>query len=208
MIYEFPDSSEPIRQGDIFGGLPRIEISLESLSVVDDNATVEMPWREVLAAEEPVSAILPIRPVLAIVASQDCDCSHSDDITLCEIRRFVDVERKAAQTNKPSSWVKILTQHARLNLKWFYLPPCEKIGFKEKNAVDFTLTIRVARSDLEKLRHLRKGRLNTVADEHFRERIAEFYRRYPYDEWYPLDQAELTEYRKNYPESKEFPWQS
>jgi len=55
---------------------------------------------------------------------------------------------------------------------------------------------------------LRKGRLNPVADEHFRERIGEYFRRYPYDEWYALDRDELDEYRRKYPEVTPFPWQS
>ncbi|MBM4082926.1 MAG: hypothetical protein FJ278_24680 [Planctomycetes bacterium] len=59
--------------------------------------------------------------------------------------------------------------------------------------MDFMVTIRVPLQDLAALRSLRKGRLNPIADEHFRERIAEFFRRYPYDEWYPLDQREFAE---------------
>jgi hypothetical protein len=33
MIYEFPDTSIPIRQGDIFVGLPRVDISLNKVVV-------------------------------------------------------------------------------------------------------------------------------------------------------------------------------
>ena len=45
------------------------------------------------------------------------------------------------------------------------------------------------------------------ADEHFRERLAEFFRRYPYDEWYPLEKAEFAEYKKSYPETEPREWQ-
>lgn len=133
---------------------------------------------------------------------------HGRDITLCEIRSFRDVERKAAQTSSAKSWKNIITQHARINLKWFYLPPDAQMGFADKMAVDFTVTLRVPRTDLEDLRDLRKGRLNEVADEHFRERIGEFFRRYPYDEWYPLDRDELRVYLNEYPDAVPFPWQS
>ena len=52
------------------------------------------------------------------------------------------------------------------------------------------------------------ARLNDLADEHFRERLAEYFRRYPYDEWYPLDKAELEEYRRSKPEPiQPYPWQ-
>jgi hypothetical protein len=63
------------------------------------------------------------------------------------------------------------------------------------------------RGELGDLRKLRKGRLNITAYEHFRERIAEFYRRYPYDEWYPLDKAEMETYKNEYPDATLFPWQ-
>ncbi len=69
------------------------------------------------------------------------------------------------------------------------------------------VTLRVPRAELEEVRYLRKGRLNNVADEHFRERIGEFFRRYPYDEWYPLDQDEMEAYIKEYPDIRPFPWQ-
>lgn len=207
MIYEFPATDQPIRQGDIFVGLPRVEVSLKSLSVVEDEATVETTWERIASAGQPVTAILPIRPVSAIVVTQDCDNVHGQDITLCEVRDFRDVERKAKDTQKPGKWMSILTQQARLNLKWFYLPPDDQLGFNDKLAVDFTVTLRVPRPDLEDMRHLRKGRLNPLADEHFRERIAEFFRRYPYDEWYPLNREELAEYQKNYPDAQPFAWQ-
>jgi hypothetical protein len=36
MIYDFPDKSAPIRQGDIFVGLPRIDISLNRVLIVGE----------------------------------------------------------------------------------------------------------------------------------------------------------------------------
>jgi hypothetical protein len=74
-------------------------------------------------------------------------------------------------------------------------------------AADFYVTIRVAREDVEELRHLRQGRLNDIATAHFRERIAEFYRRYAYNEWYPFSPDELAEYKKDYPDADAYPWQ-
>ena len=117
------------------------------------------------------------------------------------------MEGKARPTKDAKGWVGILTQHARVNLKWFYLPPDSRLEFEEKMAADFAVTLRVPRVELESLRGFRKGRLNPTADEHFRERLAEFFRRYPYDEWYPLDEAELAEYRRKYPQARPFPWQ-
>lgn len=207
MIYEYPDQAAPLRQGDIFLGLPRIDLSLQEVLLAETDGERIAKWEELAGRSLPVNIIVPVRPVAAIVATQDCDTVHSRDITLCEIREFRDVERKGKETTAPKSWKNIITQHARINQKWFYLPPDERVGFRVKMAVDFLVTLRVPRTDLESLRSLRKGRLNGVADEHFRERIAEFFRRYPYDEWYPLNKEELDAYVAEYPDTKPFPWQ-
>lgn len=207
MICEFLAEDRPIRQGDIFVGLPRVEVSLNRIPLLEEDGEYETPWVEIASAGNQVRAILPVRPVSAIVISQDCDTIHSPDISLCEIRAFRLVEGRTQQTKDAKGWVSILTQHARLNLKWFYLPPDERLGFHDKMAVDFTVTLRVPRTELESFRRFRKGRLNPTADEHFRERLAEFFRGYPYDEWYALDEAELTEYRRKYPDAQPFPWQ-
>lgn len=208
MIYESTEVDAPIRQGDIFLGLPRVEVSLGRLAVLEtDGSIAERDWRDIAVQQHEVTAVLPLRPVAAIVATQDCDAVRAQDITLCEIRPFRQVERKSLQTTAPKKWKDLLTQHARINQKWFYLPPDNAIGFNDKMAVDFMVTLRVPRVELEALRDLRKGRLNSVADEHFRERIAEFFRRYPYDEWYPLNPQELKAYLDEYPETQPYPWQ-
>jgi hypothetical protein len=207
MIYEFPDTSAAIRQGDVFVGLPRVDLSLKQVLIFDESGQRLASWAEIVRQGGSVNIIVPVRSVAAIVATQDCDAVRSRDITLCEIRPFGDVERKANERTSPKGWKNLLTQHARINQKWFYLPPDEKIGFGEKMAVDFMVTLRLPRAELEELRDLRKGRLNALADEHFRERIGEFFRRYAYDEWYPLDQEEMKAYTSEYSDAKPFSWQ-
>lgn len=152
--------------------------------------------------------IVPVRPVTAIVATQDCDALRSRDITLCEVRPFLQVEGKANKDTKPKGYASILTQHSRINQKWFYLPADKCVGFDQKMGADFLVTLCLPLKDLMALRVRRRGRLNRVADEHFRERISEFFRRYPYDEWYALDEHELSEYNKTYPDAKPFSWQN
>ncbi|MBM4030250.1 MAG: hypothetical protein FJ291_00515 [Planctomycetes bacterium] len=209
MIYEFPSQEAAIRQGDIFVGLPRLDISLRRFVVLSEDDSIRMRlWSEVAEEGQRVTAAVAASPVAAVVISQDCDALHVPDITLCEIRPFRDVERKSKDTTEPTSWMKIITQHARINQKWFYLPPDQGVGFTTKMAVDFTVTLRVPRVELEELRHLRAGRLNDYAEAHFRERIAEFFRRFPYDEWYALDAAEMQAYAKAHPTAQPYPWQA
>jgi len=133
LIYEYPEPTVPIRQGDIFAGLPRVDVSLRTLAIIDDqNRTAEASWADMAAAGKEITAVLPVRPVTAIVITQDCDTIRSRDISLCEIQSFRDVEGKAEQAKRPSSWMSIITQHARINQKWFYLPPDPRMEFSDK----------------------------------------------------------------------------
>src|SRR5215204_1514904 len=208
MIYDFPEPSSPVGQDDIFFGIPILDLTDDELPIIDDEGNARaLPWEAFASAGESVSAIVAVRPTIAIVGTQECDALRAPNITLFEVRSFRDVERKSKDTSKPSKWVPLITQHARINQKWFYLPADERIGFNEKMGVDFLTPIRVPRLTLERLLNFRKGRLNEVAKQHFRERLAEFFRRYPYDEWYPLTREELAEYHKSYPEAEPFPWQ-
>ncbi len=78
MIYEYPDSAAPIRQGDIFVRVPRVEVSMGSVPVLEnDGSMMAREWREIALDQEEVTAVLAIRPVAAIVATQDCDATRS-----------------------------------------------------------------------------------------------------------------------------------
>lgn len=208
MIYEFPEPSSPINQGDIFFSIPILDLPNDELAIIgEDGNPYAVTWEGFAAFGQTVAAMIAVRPTIAIVATQDCDALRAPNITLFEIRSFRDVERKSKDTSKPAKWVPIITQHARVNQKWFYLPPDERIGFNEKMGADFLTPIRLPRETLVKLTSFRKGRLNDMGKHHFRERVAEFFRRFAYDEWYSLDKDELAEYRKNYPDAEPFPWQ-
>ena len=210
MIYAFPSKARPIRQGDIFANIPRVSISLKELQIVNDDDIQQLSWGSIAVENKKIEAILPITSVFAIVATQNCDALSSPEITLCEIRQFPEVDGKAKDAKKPKSWEKIITQQARINQKWFYLPSDPKIGFTEKMAVDFRCTIRVPRMELENFRNFRKGTLNALAQQHFRERLGQFFRRYPYNEWYSLDSEELKAYEKNHKceVSPKYTWQN
>lgn len=210
MIYSFPSKARPIRQGDIFANIPRASVSLDSLATVTDENIQVISWGAIADENRKIEAILPVTSVFAIVATQNCDALSSPEITLCEIRQFSKVDGKAKDTKKPKAWEKMITQHARINQKWFYLPSDPKIGFTEKMAVDFRCTIRVPRMELENFRNFRKGTLNALAQQHFRERLGQFFRRYPYNEWYSLDSEELKAYEKNHKceVSPKYTWQN
>ncbi len=208
MIYQSVSLDEPLRQGDIFVRLPRVDISLRQIDVLGELTIERRTWSDLESSSDPVCFAASARAVTAIVATQNCDAVRAPDITLCEIRPFAHVEGKASSANSPNSWMRIITQHARQNLKWFYLPPDPMCSIPEKMAVDFMATLRLPRVDLEEYRRLRVARLNDHAYCHFRERLANFFQRYPYDEWYPLDADELARYREQYPDAMPYPWQN
>jgi hypothetical protein len=211
VIYIYPPQDKPIRQGDIFEKIPRASVCLTELPTIvgTEEEVRSTSWISVASQEKQIKAVLPVTPVYAIVATQDCDTSTASEITLCEIRKFIEVEGIARNITSPKKLERIITQHARINQKWFYLPPDPTIGFNEKMGVDFRLTIRVPRADLEGFRKLRKGALNAIAKLHFRERIGQFFSRYAYNEWYPLNYEELQAYQaeRDRPVEPKYPWQ-
>jgi len=200
MIYDYPSQDEPIKQGDIFLGVPKVEVEFSAglPALSETNEPEKIPWEDIVKSGATTPAVFSVLPVPAIVASQDCDSRWADTITLCEIREFSEIEKDTA-TAKLAGMIKIITRHARWKLKWFYLPTDETVGFDKRMGVDFFSTIRLPREDLEELIKLRKACLKPIACDHFRERIAHFYRRYAYNEWYPLNKEEMENYSKNLP---------
>ena len=93
MIYDSAPPDDPIRQGDIFFGLPRVEFSLTEMLEYSDGGVVQKNWDE-LANQEASTIVAAVRPVLGIVASQDCDVVRARDVTFCEVRSFQDVEKR------------------------------------------------------------------------------------------------------------------
>jgi hypothetical protein len=206
VIYIGLGEGDPIRQGDIFDSVPRVRVPLSRLAIVREDGAFEAAWDD-LSNKGDIRAVLPLASVAAIVITQDCDAARNEEISLCEIKRFEELE-PTISSGTLKSRVGVITKNARKNYKWFYLPPDPGVGFHDRMAVDFRCTMRLPREELERHRHLRRGRLNPVAYDHFRERLAHFFRRYAYDEWYPLDREEMGYYSEHSSEPVEpYPWQ-
>lgn len=91
----------------------------------------------------------------------------------------------------------VLTERMCKNASWYYLPKDEVFGIVEEMAANFHEVFQVQRVDLERNINLRKGRLANFAYEHYREAIAQYFRRYPYNEWYPFNKSQLEYYATN-----------
>jgi hypothetical protein len=207
MIYETAAPDEPIRQGDIFRHIPRVDASLGNLAVIEDEETREASWRD-FGMGSTVTAVLPIKSVFGIVLTQDCDARRGEYLCLCQIDPFLEVLGQSAPPSNPKKWQHLIINQAKTNNRLFYLPSDERIGLTERMVADFRIVIRISRVDLEDLRHNRIARLNEVALSHFRESFSHFFRRYAYNEWYPLTRDEYNAYAAACGEGTEpYTWQ-
>ena len=210
MIYAHVGPDDPIRQGDIFRSVPRVDISLTQLVAISKESPVQTAWKDALKDDslcEPPSehnpsplirAILPIASVDAIILSQDCDAARDEELSLCEIGLLPSVWSQAKQAKGAKWYAEMLTRQGSEQLKIFYLPEeiAENriVGFDSKMAADFSSIFQLRRAELESLKEFRTGRLNDEAYAHFREKLSEYFRRYPVDPWYALNTEEFSLY--------------
>ncbi|MBL7185062.1 MAG: hypothetical protein ISS70_01950 [Phycisphaerae bacterium] len=209
MNYDFPLSSDLIEQGDIFMNIPCVAFDFSGeLSVLEEGAKpVNLTWEEIVNDKKDVAAILGIDSVPAIVATQTCDAQSKEYVTLCQILELSEIKpfREYKQRTTKRLAEELITQHRKMP-GFFYLPPDSKVGFSDRMAVAFANTIRVRRKSLEKFVANRKGRLNKMAYEHFREKLSHFFHRYAWNEWYILNKEEIEAHKEycTYPPNKLF----
>lgn len=168
-------------------------------------------WRDATdeSPGQPITALVAIEPVTAIVITQNCDAARAKYISLATIDDYLEATGKVkSQPRTPKKWADHITRSSRESLRLFYLPADPSIGLPARMAVDFCNIIRIPRLDLESMRDRRIAKLKHVATEHFRETLAQFFRRYPYNEWYPLNKEEFEAYAEHSPAAVEpYDWQ-
>jgi hypothetical protein len=203
VCYDLLENDQPIRQGDIFYPLPYIILDLDAVQTLSMAGLKSSNWNDLMNKVEdykkegndnPTPISIGLVKTWGIVASQDCDASDAPIISLFQIVPFVDVH---SCPSSPSGWVSTLTERICKNAKWFYLPKSEELGIDKEMAANFHRVFQIQRIDLENNKNLRRGRLANFAYEHYREAIAQYYRRYPYNEWYSFNKAQLEHYAKN-----------
>ena len=209
MIYLPVRENEPIEQGDIFRNIPQVEISAEEMLVVRDDSIVERSWLDVIGGNErECSAVVGIEAVTAIVISQNCDNSRRNYISLCQVTDFLETLNQTKSPPKnDNAWQSLITKSMRTNPRLFFLPRDFGFGIEDPMAADLSTVIRLRRVDLEKIRNQRIAKLKEVAVDHFRESIANYFRRYAFNEWYPLSQSQFEEYEKANEGAEPYPWQ-
>jgi len=208
MIYDRVEAGAPLQQGDIFRHVPRVDLALAPLVIIEeDEQPRKTNWSDLESGSE-VVAVLPVKSVMAVVVTQNCDARRGEYITLCQIDGFLAAIGQHTPPKNADKWQRLILTQARTNHRLFYLPTDERFGIKEPLAVDFRVIIRVPRDGLEQLRGYRAARLNEVALDHFRESFSHFFRRYAYNEWYPLTKEEFEAYAAPQDETIDaYPWQ-
>ena len=204
MIYIIPSPTDPIRQGDIFLPLPRPLNRLAAIQIHGKKGIEASTWMDCEKPTEGIQITCTVVPCWAIVSSQDCDCARGgDSITFLQITNNPLKEEANAEKR-----VKTIVRADRLNEKGLYLPP-DGTHFKSRMQVDFGSSFQINREDISNaLGSLRVLRLNEIALQHYREKLAQYYRRYAYDEWYALNKEEFNIYNEYQGgEIPPFPWQ-
>ena len=188
----------PIRQGDIFYPLPYAEISLTNIQLLkkdgqEIHALKVSNW-DGIRDEKEIVVSTALGKTWGIVATQNCDASRIPDISLFQIEPYQNINRTPPKESDYKSWISIITDRSCKNVSLFYLPVDDRLGISNRMVVNFHKVFHLPRLDLLENIKLRKGRLTKVAYEHYRECIAQYYRRYPYNEWYSLNKAEAAFY--------------
>jgi hypothetical protein len=187
MIYKNVSINKPIRQGDIFHNLSLVRFDLlDLLTFQDDNSILATTWEKIEPSE--IQILANLEKTHAIVLSQDCDCLRSPFLSLIVIKPL----NKNFKTQK--NWMDFIINLNKRSPSKMYLPPDDKVNIPIRMQIDFSHIFPIDRKNLEALRKLRLARLNKEAMDHFREKAAYYFHRYGYDEYYPLNKAEMDSY--------------
>ncbi len=205
-FYTAPSNSDPLEQGDIFAGLPLPVLHWDSIEYVNNLLDLETKNLSDLG-DEPFHAQIKVDRVYGVLCSQNCDVIRGDSLLFAQIRPFHEVMPSYKDKTSPKEWKDLITKNSRLNAGWFYLP--KESPFIERMAIDFSSMIMVRRINGYPYENMRIARLPNVANDHFRAKLSDYFRRYAYDEWYPLSMEELEKYKHDNkdPDIQNFPWQ-
>ena len=211
---EKPHTSAPLKQGDIFFPLPYPIVDIGDMTTLDDDGPIEFDWNNTISPE-PMDFLIKMKPVYAIVASQDCDNLRDEAITFFMIKTFRDLNKKNITEKNVRDRVDQIISITKGSPNAIYIPPDST--FPEPMLIDMSVTFQVRRTSLlDNLATLRIGRLASIAYENYRDKIANFFRRYPSNEWYAMSKEEFNYYltermSKASTEEKEnikpYPWQ-
>lgn len=197
MIYEPVDVDLPLRQGDIFVSIALPEWSMTEVPRLKEDGSFEQIDLSAVNAPTDVHAVVLLRMSTVIVVSQDCDCARGEYVSVAPVVGISTIIPDGQEPKNPKRWASYISKSAKEKLRYFYLPPDGNRVIAVKSVADFRSVSRVRLADMLSVRARgRRMRLNEVASDHFKEQLAHFFRRYAYNEWYPMDRDEFAAYRE------------
>lgn len=205
-FYEKIPSSELLEQGDIFEDLPFLNITEPVINeVIPEGSGIkykEIKLKDYVSGKKKKNIVIPAKIGPGILISQNCDSSRDEFVSFCAIRPYAQLEKNFSPNNE-NKQVKFLTKDYAHKAKYFYLPANLKNGFEDRMAVDFSSIHQIKTSLLQELIIKRKCRLSGLALDHFRVKLAHYFRRFAYNPWYVLNAKEFQTYIDSITDSDE-----
>lgn len=182
-FYRSPKSGNPISQGDLFVGVPRIGVSLQPLfrgvQQADGNTYVAESL-EPDQLSDGMHVIEQVKLTAAIVISQSCDAEHAPCLMLAPVTDF-----SVTGKGNESKWKKI--NYAATSLqetKLVYLPGNPTLQL-QRSVANFSQAFTLPRLFLEKMEQkgMRKASLGKTAVEYLQFRLGVMLTRVAQDDY-------------------------
>jgi hypothetical protein len=125
--------------------VPRVELSLSQLPVVDGLQTRRATWSDIvrdtvppgtLEGPQPIAAIVAVKPVLGVAITQNCDAARARDIGLCQVAKFLTVAGQKEVPQNAKKWQSLIIRMVWTNPILFYLPAAPEFGLSDCMAAD------------------------------------------------------------------------
>lgn len=209
-IYNEVNEKSLIKQGDIFLNLPFVLIKDSKISTFENDPSkgVDKDLGEHTYKDDIDTTILVNMKVLpGIIISQNCDILRNKCLSFCAIRLLEEVDGTYKHDYSQKSDMNIkkidyFTKKYKFQEKYFYLPSDDSV-LPKKMAVDFSTIFQIKTEVVKQLIKGRKLTLNNIALLHFRQKISNYFMRFVYDPWYPLNKDEFEAYFNNIKDDSE-----
>ena len=199
-IYEELNEEISINQGDIFLNLPFVQIDDAKILTFNGEKGVEKDLSKHTYKDQiNTKAITKLKVLPGIIISQNCDILRSEYLSFCAIRPLEEVDGTykndfAKKSDLDKKKIDYFTKKYKFQEKYFYLPIDKTKIFQTRMAVDFSTIFQVKTEVIKKLLKGRKLKLNKIASTQFRQKMSNYFLRFVYDPWYPLNKDEFEVY--------------
>lgn len=203
-IYDEVNEDSSIKQGDIFLNLPFVLIKDSKLSTFENDLKgVEIDLGKYTYKElKDTNILVNMRVLPGIIISQNCDILRNNCLSFCAIRPLEEVDATykngiSQKRDLDKKKIDYFTKKYKSQEKYFYLPNDNRSIFLKKMAVDFSTIFQIKTEVIKQLIKGRRLTLNNIALLHFRQKISNYFMRFVYDPWYPLNREEFEAYLNN-----------